>query len=96
MFTALLAVSLAAGYLLGRLRPARRASSWARSQFTGQSVPRSSWRWWVAQVAFAGEIAVLLTTRPRATVRNWLARHNPPTCGPAVQRVTPWPPEGPR
>lgn len=38
----------------------------------------------------------LLATQPQATVRAWKARHDPPGRSPAVQLVTPWPPEDPR
>jgi len=74
----LLAVAVVAGYLVGRARPARRASDWAAWQFIGRPVPRSSWRWWAAQPIFAVEIARLLAIQPRRTVRAWRTRNDPP------------------
>lgn len=82
MSALLLAVAVVAGYLVGRVRPAHRASDWAHWQMYGRRVPRSSWRWWATQPIFACEIAVLLATRPRDMVRAWRTRNDPPERGP--------------
>jgi hypothetical protein len=79
----LVAATVAAGYLVGRARPARRVSDWAAWQFIGRPVPRSSWRWWAAQPIFAAEIARLLIVRPRHTARAWRTRNDPPPRSPA-------------
>lgn len=79
--TDLLAVTalLAAGYALGRYRPAHRASSWAHWLFYGTDRPtRRDPRWWLAQTVFLAEIVVLLTTRPRQTLHPWKHRNDPP------------------
>lgn len=101
MLTLLLVASgLALGYLTGRTRPARRASFWAWRQVDYRRVTRTSWRWWAAQPVFAYEIAVLLTTQPKQTVRawrSWRTRNEPPP-GLVQVCVGPWPPApgGPR
>ncbi|MFF5445445.1 hypothetical protein [Streptomyces sp. NPDC012888] len=74
----LVAGGLALGYLAGRVRPARRASAWAWRQIDVRRTPRTSWRWWAAQLVFACEIAAILATRPRETVRAWQHRNAPP------------------
>ncbi|MCT2591112.1 hypothetical protein LHJ74_14540 [Streptomyces sp. N2-109] len=72
------AAALAAGYVLGRIRPARRASDWAWCTIRRSAVTRNTWRWWATQPVFGVEIVLLLATRPRATVRAWRHRHDPP------------------
>ncbi|MCY0960832.1 hypothetical protein [Streptomyces sp. H27-H5] len=99
MTALLLAVALLAGYLIGRTRPARRVSDWAdRLTWRRPAVTRREWRWWAAQPVYACQIAVLLATQPRETVRAWQTRNDPPPPrSPAVKLVSPWPPpEGPR
>lgn len=83
MTALLIAAAAVAGYLLGRVRPAHRASDWAAWQFIGRPVRRSSWRWWAAQPIFAAEIARLLILQPRQTARAWRARNDPPPRLPA-------------
>ena len=71
--------ALAVGYLLGRARPAARASSWAHWLFFGTDLPsRRQPVWWVAQAVFLCEIAVMLVTRPRGFARAWRHRNDPP------------------
>lgn len=95
MLTLLLAAAAVAGYLTGRTRPARCLSDWAeRLPWRHPGFSRREWRWWVAQPVYACQIAVLLAVQPRATVRAWKARHDPPARGPAPVLVDPWP--GPR
>ncbi|MGW5852118.1 hypothetical protein ACWFQ8_29930 [Streptomyces sp. NPDC055254] len=95
MTAVLLAVAVVAGYLTGRARPAHRISDWAdRLPWRRPGFSRREWRWWAAQPVYAVQIAVLLTTRPRATVRAWRTRNDPPPPrSPAPVLVTPWPPE---
>lgn len=83
----LLAAALAAGYGLGRWRPARRASSWAHwLTYEQPPVTRSDWRWWAAQPVYACEIGVLLATQPRRTMHAWRHRNDPPPPrGPALR-----------
>lgn len=87
----LYAVLLAAGYALGRIKPAARASSWAHWLFVGTDRPtRRHVRWWLAQVVFLGEIVVLLSTRPRQTVHAWRHRNDPPpprSPAPQIRRI---------
>lgn len=71
--------ALTVGYLLGRVKPAARASSWAHWLFFGTTCPgRRDPRWWLAQAVFLCEIAVLLASRPRQTVHAWQHRHDLP------------------
>jgi hypothetical protein len=85
---------LTLGYLTGRTRPARALSDWAeRLPWRRPGFSRREWRWWAAQPVYACQIAVLLTVRPRATVRAWQARNDPPPRSPAPVRIVPWPPE---
>lgn len=71
--------ALAAGYALGRIKPAARASSWAHWLFYGADRPtRRDPRWWLAQAVFLGEISVMLVTRPRDFAHAWRHRNDPP------------------
>lgn len=97
MLTLLLTAAAMAGYLTGRTRPAQRLSDWAdRLPWRRPGFSRREWRWWAAQPVYACQIAVLLATQPRATVRAWQTRNDPPPRSPAVTLVTPWPPKDPR
>lgn len=72
-------VGLLAGYGIGRWRPAHRASDWAHwLAYRTTAVTRRDWRWWLAQPVYAAEIARMLLLRPRATVRAWRHRNDPP------------------
>jgi hypothetical protein len=73
----LILAALAAGYALGRIKPAARASSWAHWLMYDRPTRRQP-VWWVAQVVFLCEIAVMLATRPRDFARAWLHRNDPP------------------
>ncbi|MFC7817602.1 hypothetical protein ACFUTR_23510 [Streptomyces sp. NPDC057367] len=93
MITVLAALALlAVGYTAGRLKPCARASSWAHWLFVGTTRPgRRDPRWWLAQVVFLGEIAVLLATRPRQTLHAWKHRNDPPPPrGPAPKIDPDW------
>ncbi|MFD7093361.1 hypothetical protein [Streptomyces xanthophaeus] len=98
MTALLLALAIAAGYLLGHARPARTVSSWAeRLIWRRPAITCQHWQWWAAQPVYAAQIAVLLATRPQQTVRAWRTRNAPPPPrSPAPTLVSPWPPEGPR
>lgn len=98
MSALLLALVAAVGYLLGRVRPARRAFRWADRQVYGRRVTRrSSWRWWAAQAVYVAPAAGLFMASPRQTVRAWRTRNDPPPPrSPAPVRAAPWPPEDPR
>lgn len=81
---------LAAGYILGRLKPCARASSWAHWLFFGTRRPtRRQTLWWLAQAVFLCEIIVLLATRPRATVHAWKHRNDPPPPRSPAPRIDP-------
>lgn len=74
-----LAAVLAAGYGLGRWRPARRASDWASwLPYSRPPVTRRHIRWWLAQPVYAAQIVLMLLLEPRATIHNWRHRHDPP------------------
>lgn len=83
----LITAVLAAGHVLGRWRPARRASDWAWCTIRRRDVTRSTWRWWATQPVFAVEIALLFAARPRATVRAWRHRNDPPPSRSAPVRI---------
>lgn len=94
MTVVLLVVAVVVSYLAGRARPARGISDWAsRLAWRTPGATRREWRWWAAQPVYACQIAVLLTTRPRETVRAWQTRNDPPPPrSPAPRLVRPWPP----
>ncbi|MGW3400157.1 hypothetical protein [Streptomyces zhihengii] len=89
--TTLLAVTaaLAGGYLLGRWRPAQRASDWAHWELYGKQSNRRQLRWWAREAVFLCEVVVLLATRPRQTVHAWRHRHDPPAPRSAPITFTP-------
>lgn len=79
MTALLVAAALAVGYLLGRWRPAHRASDWAAwLPYSRPPVTRRHVRWWLAQVVYAAEIARMFAVAPRETARAWRHRHDPP------------------
>ncbi len=90
MTIALIANALILGYTLGRWRPAHRASDWAHwLMYRTPRVTRRDWHWWAAQSVYACEIAVMLATRPRATVHAWRHRHDPPPPRSPAPRIDP-------
>ncbi|MGW2582967.1 hypothetical protein ACWCYZ_16800 [Streptomyces virginiae] len=91
MLTLLLAAAVVAGYLTGRVRPARRISDWAAWQSRPTSVRFAA----VYTIRSIENIGWLLA-HPVQGWRTWRARNDPPPRSPAVQLVTPWPPEDPR
>jgi hypothetical protein len=73
------AAALAAGYALGRIRPAHRASDWAHwLPYSTPPVTRRNYRFWLAQPVYAAEIARMFVTGPRRTVHLWRHRNDPP------------------
>lgn len=93
MGTVLIVVAaMVVGYMLGRWRPAHRASDWA---WWGLGVGRPSWtrkdpRWWLAQCVFAAEIVAMFTTRPRQTITNIRANRAQPQSEPVLVHDTDW------
>jgi hypothetical protein len=84
MTALLLAAAVVTGYLLGRVRPARRAFRWADRQVYGRRVTRrTSWRWWAAQAVYVTPATGLFIASPRQTVQAWRARNDPPPRSPA-------------
>lgn len=71
------AVALAAGYGLGRYRPARRASDWANWQRYSTRRPTGVRRWAVWTVLSAENIGWLLA-HPAQGWDAWRHRHDPP------------------
>lgn len=69
---------VAAGYTLGRLRPARRASDWANWQKYDQTMPRHSTRWWAVFVVLSTENLAWLIAHPRQGWQAWKHRNDPP------------------
>lgn len=89
MTTLMLLTVLLAGYGLGRIRPAHRASDWAiRLAGRRPAVTRRDYRWWLAQPVYAAQIIVLLATQPRTTLRAWRTRNDPPPPRSPAVRVT--------
>jgi hypothetical protein len=77
---------LAAGYALGRIRPARRASDWANWQKYDQTMRRHSTRWWAVFVVLSVENLVWLVAHPVQGWDAWKHRNDPPPPrSPAVQ-----------
>lgn len=72
------AVSLPAGYLLGRLQPARRVSDWANWQKYDSSMRRHSTRWWAMYVVLSAENIGWLLTHPIRGWHAWQHRNDPP------------------
>jgi hypothetical protein len=71
--------ALAVGYLLGRWRPAHRASDWAHwLNYQTPRVTRRDYRWWLAQPVYVAEIAWMFLLRPRETAHAWRHRNDPP------------------
>ncbi|MFJ3173772.1 hypothetical protein ACIPJK_23735 [Streptomyces roseus] len=90
----LVAGGLTLGYLTGRTRPARALSDWAeRLPWRRPGFSRREWRWWAAQPVYAVQIAVLLTTQPRATVHAWRTRNDPPPPRSPAPRIRTFPEE---
>jgi hypothetical protein len=80
IFALLIVAALAAGYLLGRLRPFDRLDTWVWHQFTFGST------WFDTKPRQAVLLAVHALVRPAATLDIWRHRHDPPPGrGPAPQ-----------
>jgi hypothetical protein len=67
---------LAAGYALGRWRPARRASDWANWQSCGRRP--TGWRYAVVWTVLSVEGITLLALHPVRGWRAWKHRNDPP------------------
>lgn len=69
-------VLLASGYVLGRWRPARRASDWAHWQWLGKrpTVPR----YWAMWTVLSAENIGWLIAHPVKGARAWRHRNDPP------------------
>ncbi|MBM9509932.1 hypothetical protein [Actinacidiphila acididurans] len=63
---ALLAWAVAAGYLLGRVRPGQRLLAWAEDRDLGPHGPA----WWAAQAVGLAAVAWMLTVHPRRSMAN--------------------------
>jgi hypothetical protein len=69
---------LAAGYVLGRLRPARRASDWANWKKYDQTMRRHTTRWWAVFAVLSVENLVWLVAHPVQGWDAWKHRNDPP------------------
>ena len=82
---------LAAGYTLGRLQPARRASDWANWQKYDHTMQRHSARWWAMFVVLSAENLTWLVVHPVQGARAWKHRNDPPPpLSPAPQFDPDW------
>ncbi|WP_052479936.1 hypothetical protein [Streptomyces sp. NBRC 110035] len=78
--------ALAVGYLIGRYRPAHRASDWAHWQKYDRAMRRHSARWWTRFVILSAENLGWLVAHPRQGWDAWKHRNDPRTTrSPAVQ-----------
>lgn len=84
----LLAATLAAGYLLGRTRPARALSDWAAWQTRPRRL-RYAAVWTIRSVENIG----WLIAHPVQGWHAWQTRNDPPPRSPAPVLIRPWPPE---
>lgn len=85
---------LLAGYVLGRWRPAQRASDWANWQSVGRRPARHSFRWWLVWLVFSAENIGWLIAHPVKGWHAWKHRNDPPPpLSPAV-RIRDIPPTG--
>lgn len=92
MTALLLASAAAAGYLLGRTRPARRVSDWAAWQTRPRGL-RYAAVWTIRSAENIGWLAV----HPVQAWRAWQTRNEPPAArGTVPVRAVPWPAEDPR
>jgi hypothetical protein len=71
-------VALLAGYAVGRVQPARRASDWATWRKYDQSMRRHSARWWAVFVVLSVENIAWLIAHPRQGWHAWQHRNDPP------------------
>jgi len=69
---------LAAGYAVGRYRPARRASDWAHWQTYGTRQPHRNARWWAVWTILSVENLGWLVVHPRQGWQAWKHRNDPP------------------
>lgn len=82
---------LAAGYALGRARPAHRASDWANWQKYDSALRRRRARWWTVFVILSAENLTWLLLHPARGWHAWQHRNDPPPPrGPALQFDPDW------
>ncbi|MFF7795578.1 hypothetical protein [Streptomyces sp. NPDC007991] len=87
---------LAAGYALGRYRPAHRLSDWAHWQKYDRTMRRHSARWWVVYVLLSVEnltqVAAWLVRNPRKAWHAWRVSkgRNDPPLSPALTFDPDW------
>lgn len=77
---------LAAGYAIGRYRPARRAFDWANWEKYDRSMRRHSARWWAVCTVLSMENLAWFIAHPVQGWHAWQHRNDPPPPrSPAVQ-----------
>jgi hypothetical protein len=69
---------LAAGYALGRIRPAHRLSDWAHWQTYGPRQRRRNARYWAVWTVLSTENLGWLVTHPVQGWHAWQHRNDPP------------------
>jgi hypothetical protein len=85
------AAVLAAGYGIGRYRPAHRASEWAAWQSVGTRPARHSARWWAMFTVLSAENIGWLIAHPVKGARAWKHRNDPPpprSPAPEIRRLS--------
>lgn len=85
--TAALAL-LAAGYTIGRYRPAQRLSDWAHWQTYSTRQPRRNARWWAVWTVLSAENLGWLVAHPRQGWEAWKHRNDPPPPRSPAVRIT--------
>ncbi|MFD9248476.1 hypothetical protein [Streptomyces bottropensis] len=78
MTALLIAAAVAVGYLLGRARPAHRASDWAHWQTVGTPPARRTARWWAVWAVLSTENIGWLLSHPVKGWHAWQHRNDPP------------------
>ena len=71
-------VGIGAGYTLGRIKPAHRASDWANWQKYDQSIRKHSVRWWAVFVILSAENLTWIALHPVQARQAWKHRNDPP------------------
>lgn len=85
------AVLLAAGYALGRYRPAQRASDWAHWQTYRPNRKRHDTRWWTVFTILSVENLAWIAAHPVQARHAWRHRNDPPPPrSPAIQIDPNW------
>lgn len=85
------AVALPAGYILGRVQPARRASDWANWKKYDSNLRSNRLRWWAVFVVLSIENLGWLLAHPVQGWHAWKHRNDPPPpLAPAPQFDPDW------